>query len=93
MGEKKLPWERMSPDDRKKLGAFRSPILQLLERNPAQRPTMEQFYHNCNSIFSSSVTYLPAGAAGDNLAGTKPRPATTPDDTGSEGVADNALSI
>lgn len=43
--------------DRKKLGAFRGPVLELLRRDPAQRPTMPQFYARCNAIFASSTTF------------------------------------
>ena len=57
LGEDKLPWESMSSVDRRKLGAFRGPILQLLDRDPAKRPSMSEFYNQCNSVFTSSTTY------------------------------------
>ena len=47
----------MSTVDRRKLGAFREPILQLLNRDPSKRPSMPDFYNQCNSVFSSSTTY------------------------------------
>ena len=68
LGNKPLPWESMSTEDRRKLGAFRGPILQLLNRDPSQRPTMPEFYHACNSIFSTSTTYT-AGPAARDTAG------------------------
>ncbi|NJR42368.1 MAG: protein kinase [Akkermansiaceae bacterium] len=61
LGNQPLPWENMSQADRRKLGAFRGPILQLLSRDPSQRPTMPEFYHACNSIFSTSTTYTSGG--------------------------------
>ena len=56
MGDKPVPWENLQPSDRKRLGEFRKPVLQLLNRNPDQRPTMSQFYDNCNAIFFSNTT-------------------------------------
>jgi hypothetical protein len=63
LGQAKLPWETMTAEDRHKLGAFRKPILALLNRDPAKRPTMPDFYNNCNAIFSTSTTYTPGNAA------------------------------
>ena len=60
LGEEPLPWERMTVATRKTLGAFKGPIMQLLNRDPSQRPSMAQFYDNCNAIFSTSTTYTPA---------------------------------
>jgi hypothetical protein len=60
LGERPLPWESMSAEDRRKLGAFRKPILALLHRDAAERPSMSEFYDACNSIFSTSTTYAPA---------------------------------
>ena len=65
LGKEALPWENMSAEDRRKLGAFRGPIMQLLKREPSQRPTMPEFYHACSSIFSTSTTYT---AGGNNSA-------------------------
>ena len=56
-GEDKLPWESMSSADRRKLGAFREPIMQLLDRDPSKRPSMPVFYEQCISVFTSSTTY------------------------------------
>lgn len=66
LGEEPLPWENMSTADRHKLGAFRGPIMELLNRDPAKRPSMPQFYHNCNSIFTTSTTYTP-GTKNDTM--------------------------
>lgn len=96
LGERHLPWERMSPEDRKKLGAFRNPILQLLERNPAKRPTMTQFYQNCNDIFSSSVTYTPGVQSGkEMMEGLTPRrqKASQPAVEGDVATDSSSLSI
>jgi hypothetical protein len=35
--------------------------MQLLSRDPSQRPTMPEFYSSCNSIFSTSTTYTAEG--------------------------------
>jgi hypothetical protein len=56
LGEKPLPWENLPSAERKRLGEFRKPVLQLLNRNPDQRPSMSQFYANCNAIFFSNTT-------------------------------------
>lgn len=63
LGEESLPWERMNAATRKTLGAFKSPILQLLNRDPSKRPTMSEFYNNCNAIFSTSTTFTPGKVA------------------------------
>lgn len=31
--------------------------MQLLNRDPSQRPSMPEFYNQCNSVFTSSTTY------------------------------------
>ena len=58
LGHEAAPWDTMAEGDRRKLGAFKGPILELLRRDPAQRPTMPQFYAACNAIFASSTTYV-----------------------------------
>jgi phage portal protein BeeE len=52
-----LPWEegRLSPEDKKKLGRFRKPLLQLLHREPSQRATALQFCKQMFEIFSSTA--------------------------------------
>ncbi|NJR42309.1 MAG: hypothetical protein HC767_06270 [Akkermansiaceae bacterium] len=48
-----LPWEEgcITRSDRKKLGMFRRPILQLLQREPSHRITVEQFSLDLASIY------------------------------------------
>jgi hypothetical protein len=56
-----LPWEegRISAGDKKKLGKFRKPIMQLLQREPSERGTALQFCKQMFEIFSST----PGGTA------------------------------
>jgi hypothetical protein len=56
-----LPWEedRMSPQDMKKLGKFRKPIMKLLQRDPAQRETALQFSKSMFEIFGSTAAGVP----------------------------------
>lgn len=51
-----LPWEegRLSSEDNKKLGRFRKPLMQLLQREPSQRATAMQFCKQMFEIFSST---------------------------------------
>lgn len=57
-GEQPLPWAegRLSPELRARLGSFYGPILQLLERDPALRPSAAQLIDACMAIASSSTT-------------------------------------
>eukprot|EP00892_Ulva_mutabilis_P008326 jgi/Ulvmu1/5866/UM025_0128.1 len=53
VGAEPLPWEEGSADCaalRKRLGHFRHAVLQLLCREPAQRPSMEAFQQCCNDV-------------------------------------------
>ena len=52
LGEEQLPWEgsNLTFDHRTRLGALRRPILQLLEREPAQRTSMQAFSDRCRSM-------------------------------------------
>jgi hypothetical protein len=43
-------------EDRRKLGAFRGPIMALLSRNPAERPSMAEFVDTCTSVFATTNT-------------------------------------
>lgn len=55
-GTEKLPWE-ITPLDtaiKKHLGVFRKVVLQLLDRNPANRPDMQQFCAVCQRVFSET---------------------------------------
>lgn len=60
----KLPWEGAMPQPtRHKLGFFRETILSLLARNPAERPTMKEFFVSCEHVLAGSKT-LQAYTAG-----------------------------
>jgi len=52
-GERNLPWEgaRCGPQLHR-LGALRSAVLHLLERNPVQRSTAREFHTACSEAFS-----------------------------------------
>lgn len=54
LGEEALPWEgaNLTFDHRTRLGALRRPILQLLERDPAARPSMQAFSDHCRALIS-----------------------------------------
>lgn len=47
--------------------------MQLLNRDPVQRPSMPEFYRACTSIFSTSSTYTGTTGAGA-LSGTNTVP-------------------
>lgn len=51
-----LPWEegRISDKETKKLGKFRKPIMELLQRDPRQRATVAEFCKHMLEIFSTS---------------------------------------
>jgi hypothetical protein len=55
---KELPWEGkgLTPAIRRSLGVFRAPILKLLSRDPAQRPSMSEFCHSCNRVLAGSTS-------------------------------------
>ena len=55
--EKQLPWEEEKNRAyfRKKLGMFRNTLLQLVHRDPAGRPTMQQFSAACENILVKST--------------------------------------
>ena len=55
-----MPWEKETAGGehlRERLGCFRGPILSLLERNPALRPSMAAFEQTCHSVLRSSVRH------------------------------------
>jgi hypothetical protein len=54
-GEAELPWEgeRANPEVMRKLRTLRRPIMALLERDPAMRPTMLKFCDLCDDIFGT----------------------------------------
>ena len=57
-GEAALPWEgdRLTPGAVLKLGSFCLPVLSLLQRDPANRGTVQSFLEACNDIVSSQTT-------------------------------------
>lgn len=58
LGEQPLPWEGagLSAAQRSRLGVFRRPVMQLLERDPGRRPSLSQFCDMASSIFSATTT-------------------------------------
>jgi hypothetical protein len=55
---KELPWEGegLTPAIRRSLGIFRAPILKLLSRDPAERPSMSEFCDSCNRVLAGSTS-------------------------------------
>lgn len=58
LGKQPLPWEegQLTAAQRSRLGVFRRPVVQLLERDPSRRPSLQQFCDMCTSIFSATTT-------------------------------------
>lgn len=56
-----LPWEgdTLSATHRKQLGVFRPIVTSLLERDPAQRPSMAQFCEACDRVLAGITTVPP----------------------------------
>lgn len=50
LGQGALPWERLGPEDRRRLGPFKGSLMLLLQRDPNMRPSLDLFYHKCNSL-------------------------------------------
>ena len=60
-GELPLPWEgRMSSEVKGKLGVFKGPVLQLLQREPSRRVSMRRFHAACTNVFSEHTTTFEA---------------------------------
>eukprot|EP00892_Ulva_mutabilis_P004147 jgi/Ulvmu1/2103/UM125_0007.1 len=56
-GEVPLPWEGWLPSAvSRKLGQFKGPIMQLLNRDPAKRVSVRQFHHACTSLVTCYTT-------------------------------------
>lgn len=56
-GAKPLPWEgELSRRLRSKLGLLGGPVLQLLQREPARRSTMEAFCASCDRILAHTTS-------------------------------------
>lgn len=58
LGDAPLPWEAAADPSAvlHKIGIFREPLLQLLQREPARRATMQDFCNACNSLVASNTT-------------------------------------
>ena len=58
MNGQQLPWEGtdLTPAHRRRLGVFKASIVQLLARDPAQRPSMQHFCDSCNRVLAGSTT-------------------------------------
>eukprot|EP01025_Chloroclados_australasicus_P045677 TRINITY_DN50092_c1_g1_i2.p1 TRINITY_DN50092_c1_g1~~TRINITY_DN50092_c1_g1_i2.p1 ORF type:complete len:130 (-),score=8.67 TRINITY_DN50092_c1_g1_i2:535-924(-) len=56
--EGSLPWEgeNLTKEKARQLGILRKPILQMLTRNPEERPSMLEFKQMLENIFSSNTT-------------------------------------
>eukprot|EP00892_Ulva_mutabilis_P012607 jgi/Ulvmu1/9719/UM055_0057.1 len=57
-GDAELPWEgsRFTPEVRKQLGAFKTPILAMLTRDPARRSSCRQLAEALQSVFLTPTT-------------------------------------
>ena len=53
-----LPWEDacMTAANRRKMGVFRGCVMELLSRDPSQRPSMEQFCESCDRVLAGTTT-------------------------------------
>ena len=73
----KLPWEDggARPDMVPALGVFKEPVLALLNRNPAQRPSMDSFCGMCNRLLCSISTLSHGNAL--RLAQTEMMPSSS----------------
>ena len=58
LGEELLPWEgdRLTADTKRRLGAFRAPVLRMLSRDPAQRASCKDLAAALRAVFSSATT-------------------------------------
>lgn len=58
-GERLLPWEGpRSGGDLERLGMLRGAVMHLLERDPTQRCTAQQFHSACRQVFSDNTAQL-----------------------------------
>lgn len=53
-----LPWEgrSLSAANRRRLGIIKGRVFSLLSRDPAKRPSMEQFCDSCNRVLAGSTS-------------------------------------
>jgi hypothetical protein len=71
VGEQQLPWESEQGARLllRRAGKFKGPLLQLLNRDPAERPTIESFVMQCSNILSSTTQQT--ADSGDLLEGSR----------------------
>ena len=57
LGTEEAPWEAPATSAAllNKLGYFKKPVLALLDRNPAERPTMAEFLQACRRVLSHTT--------------------------------------
>lgn len=55
---KHLPWEgaNLTPANRRRLGVFRESVVMLLSRDPAMRPSAEEFCDTCDRVLAGSTS-------------------------------------
>jgi hypothetical protein len=55
---RQLPWEgaKLTSHNRRRLGLFRASISMLLSRDPAKRPSMEEFCDACDRVLAGSIS-------------------------------------
>ena len=59
-GREALPWEgELSAEVQRKFGVFRRPVLQLLQREPSRRSTLEAFHASCTHMFAMAAAADP----------------------------------
>ena len=55
--ELELPWEgALTEDVERSLGAFKRPVLQLLQRDPSTRASLRAFHNSCVTLFSARMS-------------------------------------
>jgi hypothetical protein len=59
-GDKPLPWTEgcMNPEIHTRMGAMYGPLMQLLDRRPAQRPSAAQLRNQCMATAASAMTVV-----------------------------------
>ena len=59
-GDVPLPWAdgELSPDARARIGELYAPLMQLLDRDPARRPSAAEFCDQCMAIASSATNVM-----------------------------------
>lgn len=69
-GAQPLPWEEgtLSPQDRVRVGEMYTPLMQLLARDPARRPSAAQFCDQCMAVSASATSVMLDTACGSNAS-------------------------